>query len=382
MSNHGDPILPGATLGMLGGGQLGRMFALAAARMGYKVVVFAPEEESPAGEVAHQYIRARYDDRSALDSFAEQTQVITLEFENIPVETLNYLNQRVPVRPGSRVLEVSQQRITEKSTLQAAGFAVTPFAAVQSAEDLQAAISQLGLPLVLKTVQFGYDGKGQKIVRQQAEAETARQILGNGLLIAEKMIDFQAEVSILVARNPSGETAVFPLVENEHYQHILDVSRCPVSPELTAVEAEAQKVAVGVADCLQLEGLLCIEFFVANGRLMINEIAPRPHNSGHWTIEGCVTSQFEQQVRAVCNLPLGSTQLVSPCAMANILGDVWRGGNPLWTKAFEAPNTYLHLYGKSTAVVGRKMGHITQLARSSAEAAEHLRAIRASLIRQ
>ena len=376
MNRNLSPILPGATLGMLGGGQLGRMFAVAASRLGYKVIVYAPETESPAGEVSQKHICAPYEDEERLLQFAREVQVISLEFENIPVATLERVSELAPVRPGPKVLGISQHRIKEKSTLQDAGFLVTPFLPVEPNADLRGIAETLGLPIVLKTVQFGYDGKGQRIVRSMEELEAARVALGNGLLIAEKMIDFRAEVSILVARNPKGETVVYPLVENEHRQHILDVTRCPVSPTLAHLDQQAQQIALGVADTLQLEGLLCIEFFVAGDQLMINEIAPRPHNSGHWSIEGCVTSQFEQQVRAVCNLPLGSTSLVAPCAMVNILGDLWGNSSPKWKLAMEEPRTYLHLYGKSKAAIGRKMGHITQLAESSTIASENLRKLR------
>ena len=376
MNRNLSPILPGATLGMLGGGQLGRMFAVAASRLGYKVIVYAPETEAPAGEVSHKHICAPYEDEERLLQFAREVQVISLEFENIPVATLERVSELAPVRPGPKVLGISQHRIKEKSTLQDAGFLVTPFLPVEPNADLRGIAETLGLPIVLKTVQFGYDGKGQRIVRSVEELEAARVALGNGPLIAEKMIDFRAEVSILVARNPNGETVVYPLVENEHRHHILDVTRCPVSPTLAHLDQQAQQIALGVADTLQLEGLLCIEFFVAGDQLMINEIAPRPHNSGHWSIEGCVTSQFEQQVRAVCNLPLGSTSLVAPCAMVNILGDLWGNSSPKWKLAMEEPRTYLHLYGKSKAAMGRKMGHITQLAESSTIASENLRKLR------
>jgi 5-(carboxyamino)imidazole ribonucleotide synthase len=376
MNRSLSPILPGATLGMLGGGQLGRMFSIAASRLGYKVIVYAPETESPAGEVSHKHICAPYEDEERLLQFAREVQVISLEFENIPVTTLERVSELAPVRPGPRVLGISQHRIKEKSTLQDAGFLVTPFLPVEPNADLRGIAEKLGLPIVLKTVQFGYDGKGQRIVRSMEELEAARVALGNGLLIAEKMIDFRAEVSILVARNPSGETVVYPLVENEHRHHILDVTRCPVSPALAQLDQQARQIALGVADTLQLEGLLCIEFFVAGDQLMINEIAPRPHNSGHWSIEGCVTSQFEQQVRAICNLPLGSTSLVAPCAMVNILGDLWGNSSPNWKVPMEEPRTYLHLYGKSKAAIGRKMGHITQLAESSTIASENLRKLR------
>lgn len=379
MSRNISPILPGATLGMLGGGQLGRMFSLAASRLGYKVIVFAPESDSPAGEVSYQHICAPYEDEERLLKFARDVAVISLEFENIPVATLERVSELAPVRPGPKVLAVSQHRIKEKSTLQAAGFLVTPFLPVEPDTDLTKVAQELGLPLVLKTVQFGYDGKGQEIVRSLDQLQSARQNLGDGLLIAETMIDFRAEVSILVARNPQGETVVYPLVENEHRNHILDVTRCPVSSELLALDHAAQQIALGVADTLQLEGLLCIEFFVAGDQLMINEIAPRPHNSGHWTIEGCVTSQFEQQVRAICNLPLGSTELVGPCAMVNILGDLWGTGSPDWKLAMQQARTYLHLYGKSKAVAGRKMGHITQLADSSRQASANLRNLREAM---
>lgn len=379
MSRNSSPILPGATLGILGGGQLGRMFSFAASRLGYKVIVYAPESESPAGEVSYKHICAPYEDEERLLNFARQVAVISLEFENIPVATLERVSELAPVRPGPNVLAISQHRIKEKSTLQAAGFLVTPFLPVEPNTDLKDIAQELGLPFVLKTVQFGYDGKGQQIVRSLDQLQTVRQTLGHGLLIAEKMIDFRAEVSILVARNPLGETVVYPLVENEHRNHILDMTRCPVSSELIALDKSAQQIALGVADTLQLEGLLCIEFFVAGDQLMINEIAPRPHNSGHWTIEGCVTSQFEQQVRAVCNLPLGSTELVGPCAMVNILGDLWGNGSPDWKLAMQQSRTYLHLYGKSKPVAGRKMGHLTQLADCSQYASDRLRTLRDSM---
>jgi 5-(carboxyamino)imidazole ribonucleotide synthase len=375
-----EMILPGSRLGIFGGGQLGRMFTHAAQRLGYSVVVFTPDQGSPAGQVAQETILADYEDPKAVRRFAESVDVISLEFENIPLEAVARAAEVTPVRPGLHVLEVAQHRIREKTTLQKFGFAVTPFVAVESIDQLQHASDQLGFPMVLKTALWGYDGKGQRKVNSMKEAIAAFELLGPSAVIAEKLIDFQAEVSILVARSPRGEIAVYPMFYNEHSNHILDVSMCPVPEQFVAIAIKAESIARGVIESIDCVGLLCIEFFISkSNELMINELAPRPHNSGHLTMEACRTSQFEQQVRAVCNLPLGETRLVQPAAMANLLGDVWAVGHPRYEDAFASPNTFLHLYGKDDARMGRKMGHLTCLADSSGEAAIQARSIRDSM---
>ena len=373
-------ILPGSRLGIFGGGQLGRMFAHAAQRLGYTVVVFTPDQGSPAGQVAQETILADYEDPKAVRRFAESVDVISLEFENIPLDAVARASEITPVRPGYHVLEVAQHRIREKTTLQNFGFAVTPFVAVESLNDLQKASDELGFPMVLKTALWGYDGKGQRKVNSMKEAVAAFELLGPSAVIAEKLIDFQAEVSMLVARSPRGEIAVYPMFYNEHSNHILDVSMCPVPDAYASLAVNAESIARGVIESIDCVGLLCIEFFISkSGELVINELAPRPHNSGHLTMEACRTSQFEQQVRAVCNLPLGNTSLEKPAAMANLLGDVWAVGHPKYEVAFSKPNTFLHLYGKEDARLGRKMGHLTCLGENSMDAATQARAIRESM---
>jgi 5-(carboxyamino)imidazole ribonucleotide synthase len=359
-------IMPGARIGVFGGGQLGRMFAHAAQRLGYHVVVFSDEPDCPASQVAAVTVRGDYLDPNAVKEFAQQCDVVTLEFENIHIEAVQRAAEWTLVRPGVEVLAVAQHRIREKRTLRDMGFPVTPFHEVRTYQELPKVVEEFGFPFVLKTASWGYDGKGQRKAQSLIEANDAIELLGPEPIIAEKWIDYQVEVSVLVARNPSGQIATYPMFTNTHFRHILDVTVCPCEEALRPVAARAQAIAKGVAESLKLEGLLCVEFFVdAQGELMINELAPRPHNSGHLTIEASRTSQFEQQVRAVCNLPLGDTELIQPAAMVNLLGDVWGGGEPQFDKAFERSKTYLHLYGKREARPGRKMGHITVLAESS-----------------
>jgi 5-(carboxyamino)imidazole ribonucleotide synthase len=370
-------IQPGSRLGVFGGGQLGRMFAHAAQRLGYRVVVFTPETDSPAGQVAQETIQADYEDPKAVRRFAEAVDVITLEFENISLEAIARAEEIAPVRPGYRVLSIAQHRIREKSTLAEAGFPVTPFVELNSPDDVSKAAAQLGYPMVFKTSQWGYDGKGQRKVHQDDEAHAAFGLLGPTSVIAEKCIDFQAEVSMIAARSPRGELAIYPMFYNEHANHILDVTTCPAPDYLSSVGSEAERLGREVTEFLKVEGLLTIEFFVgSDGKLMINELAPRPHNSGHLTMEACRTSQFEQQVRAICNLPLGDTSLVQPAAMANLLGDVWSQGFPAFEAAMKHSSAYLHLYGKSDARQGRKMGHLTCLDMTSQLAADQAKKIR------
>lgn len=374
------PILPGAMLGVLGSGQLGRMFAMAAARLGYRVHVFAPEPDAPAADVAYRQTVAAFEDADAIAEFARSVDVVTFEFENIPVAATETAARFAPVRPSGAVLHQCQDRLREKGFLRAAGIPCTPFAEATTAEQLRAALAELGTPAVLKTAAWGYDGKGQTLVRSVADAEAAWKSLGGAPAILEGFVDFQCELSMLAARSANGEEAFFGPVANEHANHILDVSTYPRA-DLLAVQDQAREIARTVLRQLDVVGLICVEFFLArDGRLLVNEIAPRPHNSGHLTIDACVCSQFEQQVRAVCGLPLGSFALTTPAAaMANLLGDVWQNGEPQWTRVLVDERLRLHLYGKTEARPGRKMGHLTALADTAEEAAKLVRAARESL---
>ncbi|TWT99821.1 N5-carboxyaminoimidazole ribonucleotide synthase [Botrimarina colliarenosi] len=380
------PLRPGATLGVFGGGQLGRMFTHAAQRMGYRVHVFTPHRGSPAGLVAeHEHVGLLSDLRSVA-SFALSVDAATLEFENVPTESIAVAERHTPVRPGSHVLHTTQHRVREKTFLKEAGVPVGPFAAVASLAELKNAAELVGLPAVLKTAQMGYDGKGQRVVRDASELEAAWTAIGPGECILEAFIDFTREVSMLVARGVDGETVLYGPIENEHADHILDVSVLPAPGTTPTVAAEAARIATRVAEGLDAVGLICVELFEkSDGTLLVNEIAPRPHNSGHLTIEGCRTSQFEQQVRAVAGLPLGSPESLRPAAMANLLGDLWYGSDgapcePDWPAALAA-GASLHLYGKESPRPGRKMGHLTLLGDTSEAAREQVRAARGCLNR-
>ena len=364
MKHGGGPVLPGATLGVLGGGQLGRMFAIAARRMGYRVHTFSPEDDTPAGQVADREVRAAYDDLDAVRAFARAVDVVTFEFENVPAATAEAAAEHAAVRPAGTVLHTTQNRLREKSFLASAGFPVTAFAAVRSAADLAAGLAALGTPAVLKTADWGYDGKGQVRIASPADAATAWEGLATGEAILESWVDFAAEVSVVAARGAGGSFVSYGLIENQHRHHILDVSEAPspLAARLPALEREAAAIARGVLEALDVVGVLCVELFATrDGRLLINELAPRPHNSGHLTFDACVTSQFEQQLRAICGLPLGGTELLCPAAMANLLGDLWRPGEPDWAAACAFPAVKLHLYGKAQPRPGRKMGHLTAL---------------------
>lgn len=379
MSLHGRIISPGATLGVLGGGQLGRMFAIAARRLGYRVHVFCPEADSPAAPVADRTFVAPYDDLEQVRAFARSVDVVTFEFENVPSATSDACAEWVPVRPDGKVLHITQQRLREKGFLRDHGFPVTPFRAIHSQEDLETAARDLGLPGVLKTASFGYDGKGQRTIRSTAELPEAFAGLGGAEGIYEAFVDFAQEVSVVGARTLDGEFAAFPVFENVHRHHILDVTVSParIPP---ALETAARELSRGILEALDVIGLLTVELFVTrDGRLIVNELAPRTHNSGHLTLDACITCQFEQQVRAVCGLPLGSTELKNPAAMANLLGDVWTHGEPRWAQALSNPRLKLHLYGKASARPGRKMGHITATADTSEAAIQAVRDARSSL---
>lgn len=354
-------ITPGATIGILGGGQLGRMSAMAARRLGYRVVVWEPEPQCPAAGVVDRVLAAPYSDTAALHEFAAAVQVVTVEFENIPAEILRSLEERVPVRPSAIVLEICQNREREKNFLARAGFPVARYEVIDSASTLAAALARMKTPAILKTASFGYDGKGQQALEAGVDVERAWSSLGVSRAVLEESVSFQAELSVICARGPDDRVAVFPVVKNVHRRHILDVSFAPggFSPE---VAAEAESLAVAITRELKVIGLLAVEMFLtADGRLLVNELAPRPHNSGHFSLDACVTSQFEQHVRAVCGLPLGSTHLLSRAAMINLLGDLWADGPPDWQTLLAHPFAKLHLYGKDQARSGRKMGHVCLL---------------------
>ena len=341
------PILPGATLGVLGSGQLGRMFAIAARRLGYRVHVLSPDNDNtPTGQVADLEVRADYLDLDRVTEFAQQVSVVTFEFENVPAETTAACERFCPVRPAGTVLYTSQNRLREKTFLRDAGLPVTPFVAVRSVEELTAALAQQGLPAVLKTADWGYDGKGQVVIRSMAEASDAWSRLSVPQAILESFIDFDSELSVVAARSIDGNFVSYGPIGNLHSHHILDVSVCPAHVPAHIAD-ESIEITRAVLKKLNVVGVLCVEFFLTRtGQLLINETAPRPHNSGHLTIDAHVTCQFEQQVRAICGLPLGSSELRSPAAMANLLGDVWEAGPPNWPAAMQHPNLKLHLYGK------------------------------------
>ncbi|MFN2453020.1 MAG: 5-(carboxyamino)imidazole ribonucleotide synthase [Pyrinomonadaceae bacterium] len=374
-------ILPGATIGVLGSGQLGRMFAMAARRMGYRVHTFSPETDTPTGQVADVEINASYDDLDAVRRFARDVDVTTFEFENIPISTVEAVAERVPVRPGGFVLHTTQHRLREKQFLAAAGFPVTPFRSINSFAELEDGLRTLGLPAVLKTAGWGYDGKGQTKIASPDESEQAFASLDGEEAVLEKFVDLEREFSVIAARGTDGQIVDYSAIENVHHRHILDTSTAPAILSAPLAK-QAAEMAHAVLEQLSVVGVLCVEFFLArDGSLLINELAPRPHNSGHLTIDACVTSQFEQQLRTVCNLPLGSTELIRPAAMANILGDLWHAGEPRWRAAAAFPNVKIHLYGKHSPRTGRKMGHLTAHAATSDEALQLVLAARDALMK-
>jgi 5-(carboxyamino)imidazole ribonucleotide synthase len=364
------PVLPGATIGVLGSGQLGRMFAIAARRMGYRVHTFSPETDTPTGQVADVEINGQYDDLDAVRSFASAVQVVTFEFENVPSLTVQAAAEHAAVRPAGSVLHTTQNRLREKTFLARHGFPVTRFLPITSTDELRGALEELGHRGVLKTAGFGYDGKGQRKIERAEDVEAAIEAGVAQEMILEALVDFETELSVVAARGLDGAFAHWGVIENRHTNHILDVSIAParVPPE---VEREAVEIARGILEELDVVGVLCVEFFLTRtGRLLVNELAPRPHNSGHLTFDAAVTSQFEQQLRAVCGLPLGSTELLHPAAMANLLGDLWAQGEPDWAAALGVPDVKLHIYGKLSPKPGRKMGHLTALAPTPEAAAD------------
>lgn len=357
-------IPPGKTIGILGGGQLGRMLGQAAQSMGYRVQVFEPVGPCPAGAVANREVNASYDDLAALTAFARECAVVTYEFENIPSGPLDAIAPLVPLYPRADVLHVTQNRQREKAWLRANGFPHVRYAEALDG-DLAAVIGQVGRPCVVKTADFGYDGKGQMKIVNDADLEKAAAIFRGRRCVLERWVDFSCELSVIVARSSAGETKAFPVAENIHTRHILDFSIVPARVSAAALR-EAEQLAVAITEKLGVVGLLAVEMFLAaNGEVLVNELAPRPHNSGHWSLDGCETSQFEQHVRAVCGLPLGPVGVREPTVMVNILGDAWRWqdgrvvGEPNWRAVLSEPRAKLHLYGKAEPRPGRKMGHFT-----------------------
>lgn len=374
-------ILPGATLGIVGGGQLGRMFALRARVMGYRIIVLEPDPRSPAGTVADHQIEAEYDDEGALQDLAEQCTAATTEFENVPAGALRFLAERIVVRPGADAVAVAQDRLAEKEHLAQAGFAVARFCPVRTAAEAEAAFSALGATsAILKTNRLGYDGKGQSPVQSGAECEAAFAVLGGAECILEERLELDLELSVVLARGADGEISAFPPGENRHRDGILETTVVPARLD-PALAAEAVRMSGEVADSLGYVGVLGVELFVSRSRLFVNEVAPRPHNSGHYTLDACATDQFEQQVRALCGLRLGTPRLLTPAAMINILGDVWGSGPPAWDRALALPGVRLHLYGKAEPRPGRKMGHLTCLATSADAALATARAAHSALTR-
>jgi 5-(carboxyamino)imidazole ribonucleotide synthase len=360
MSSKPLPILPGATLGILGGGQLGRMFTIAARTMGFRVMVLDPDFASPAGQMADVHLQADYTDHGALKQLGAACAAVTTEFENVPAASLIELAKHCRVSPGADAVAIAQDRSHEKSWLAANGFATAPFALVNSEADLDAALTEIGTPALLKVSRFGYDGKGQARVATRDEARAAYREFGGQPCVLEGFVTLDREISVVLARSDAGECALFPVAENRHENGILDVSIVPARvPD--SIGQQASDMARAIAGKLGYVGVMAVEFFVVDGQLLVNEIAPRPHNSGHYTLDACVTDQFEQQVRVLAGLPLGDTCLLSPVVMVNILGDRWHDDGPHWEALLAHPAIKLHLYGKEAARPGRKMGHFNVL---------------------
>jgi 5-(carboxyamino)imidazole ribonucleotide synthase len=359
-ADGGQVMAPGATIGIMGGGQLGRMTAMAAARLGYRCHIYCPDADSPASQVTSTATVAPYEDEEALKRFADAVDVVTFEFENIPDSAAEFLATRKPTRPKPFVLHICQQRLREKDFLSLNGVPVTRYLPVPNREALEEAVRRMGLPAILKSAQFGYDGKGQVRLTADTNLDEAWTRMGGPLGILEAEVDFALEASVIIARGMDGSMALYPPVENRHRHHILDETIAPADLKPETI-ADAERIARNIAGAFELVGLLGVELFVTkSGEVLVNELAPRPHNSGHWTIDACVTSQFEQFVRAVCGLPLGSTAHHAPAVMKNLIGDDVKA----WREILGDPDAKLHLYGKAEARAGRKMGHVTKVKRS------------------
>lgn len=376
-------ILPNSTIGVFGSGQLGRMFAIEARKMGYRVHTFSPATDTPTGHVSDVEMVADYSDLEKVEEFARSVDVVTFEFENVPSKTIETAARFVEVHPRGDVLHTTQNRLREKTFLAAHKFPVVGFRHIKTIDDLYHAVSGIGTPGVLKTAGFGYDGKGQRKIQSTADIEDAFAALNATEAVYEAFIDFEKEVSVVCARDAEGNFVDYGVIENDHVNHILDVSFAPAAVS-SKIFAEAVEIAREVAEAFEYVGTLCIEFFLTkNEKLIINEIAPRPHNSGHLTFgTSCITSQFEQQLRAVCGLPLGATEFLRPVAMANLLGDLWQNSEPNWENVLKNENVKLHLYGKQDARAGRKMGHLTAVGATVEEAVRAVRAARNSLQNQ
>lgn len=356
-----NSILPNSIIGIFGSGQLGRMLAIEARKMGYRVHTFSPDADTPTGQIADFETCAEYEDLDAVKDFAQKVDVITYEFENVPSKTIETAAEFTRVHPKGEVLHTTQNRLREKTFLSENNFPVAAFRHIKTLEDLKSGVDEIGLPCVLKTAGFGYDGKGQTKIKTPDDIAAAFENLNGHEAVLEKFIEFEKEVSVVCARDQYGNFADYGVIENEHKNHILDISFAPALVS-EKVFREAIEIAKAVAERFDYVGTLCVEFFLTKDeKLIINEIAPRPHNSGHLTFDACVTSQFEQQLRAVCGLPLGSTEFYKPAAMANLLGDLWQNGEPDWGNILKNKNIKLHLYGKTEARAGRKMGHLTIL---------------------
>ncbi len=372
-------IQPNSTIGVFGSGQLGRMFAIEARKMGYRVHTFSPDADTPTGHISDVETTAAYDDLDAVRRFAKSIDVVTFEFENVPSATVDAAAEFVDVHPKGEILHTTQNRHREKTFLSANGFPVGDYRYVTDIFDLRRAVVEIGLPAILKTAGFGYDGKGQAKIRTESDIDKAFDAIAGQPAIVEGFVDFEKEISVVCSRGQNGDLTHYGVIENEHVNHILDISFAPALIS-EAVYKSAVEIARSIAEAFGYVGTMCVEFFLArDGRLLVNEIAPRPHNSGHLTFGPCVTSQFEQQVRAVCGLPLGSTEFFRPAAMANLLGDIWANGEPNWPAALAVPNVSLHLYGKIEPRPGRKMGHLTAVAVDVAEAGNAVRDARSKL---
>ena len=373
-------VMQHTTLGLLGGGQLGRMFSAAARTMGYDVIVLDPDPASPAAHFATRHLCAAFEDSAALETLAQSCAAITTEFENVSAEALEQLATHCPVRPSANAVAIAQDRVREKTFFRDHGFPVGPFVIARHPREFEQVLRDVKFPAIIKTARFGYDGKGQ--VRVQSILEAMQAVESQPALlpaVIETLVPLRLEISVLLARSANGQTTLWPVAENRHQHGILDLTIAParIREELAA---RACKIATDIADHLEYVGILAVEFFVTGiDTLLVNEIAPRPHNSGHYTLDACVTSQFEQQVRTLCGLPLGSTELLRPAAMVNLLGDLWEQGTPPWEVIFQEPDAKLHLYGKQAPRPGRKMGHFTVLGNSAHEALEKALRLRSAL---
>lgn len=385
LQTAGAPLLPPATLGMLGGGQLGRFFVIAARQMGYRVWVLDPDPKSPAGELADRHLCADYLDEKALNEMAKGVAAVSTEFENVPAASLEFFCKRgLPVRPGPKAVAVCQHRVAEKEFLRDNNLPHAPFAVINTESDLRDAPAHL-FPGILKVARFGYDGKGQAVVDSREAALAAWQSFGSEPCVLEQKLSLDYEVSVVLARDATGQVECFPVGENIHRKGILDISIVPARMG-GCKSGDAQEIAEMVARALDYEGVLGVEFFVSRGLLYVNEMAPRPHNSGHYTIDACIASQFEQQLRVMCGLPLGDARAHSAAVMVNLLGDLWFDGadsvtprEPDWSKLLAVPGLKLHLYGKESARPGRKMGHFTVLDADPAKAQARALAARAAI---